>query len=128
MSDLAAKIFAVDDIEQELLEVPVWGVTVLIKSMTARDRAKMVGKAAGNNGQFALEELLPDLVIQCTFDPETGEQVFLPGDRDALMSKSAAAIEQIAGVAMRLSGMETEAVDEAGKDSSPTPSDASSSN
>jgi len=128
MSSLSAQIFAVDDIESELVEVKAWGVTVLVKSMTARDRAKMVGNAAGSNGLFNLEDVLPDLVIHCTFDPESGEQVFRPTDRDALLAKSAAAIEQIATVAMRLSGMDEDAVDEAGKDSSPTPSDDSSSN
>jgi hypothetical protein len=128
MSSLSAQIFAVDDIESELVEVKVWGVTVLVKSMTARDRAKMVGNAANASGVFNLEEVLPDLVIHCTFDPESGEQVFRPTDRDALLAKSAAAIEQIATVAMRLSGMDEDAVDEAGKDSSPTPSDDSSSN
>jgi hypothetical protein len=128
MSNLSSQIFAVDDIETELVEVKVWGVTVLVKSMTARDRAKMVASAANASGAFNLEEVLPDLVIHCTFDPETNEQVFRPTDRDALLAKSAAAIEQIATVAMRLSGMDEDAVDEAGKDSSPTPTEDSSSN
>jgi len=96
--------------------------------MTARARARMVGSAQNENGKFNLEEVLPDLVIECTFDPESGEKVFNPNDRDALMAKSAAAVEQIATVAMRLSGMGEEAVDSAGKDSSPTQSDDSSLN
>jgi hypothetical protein len=120
MSNLSNLIFAADDIESELVEVKPWGVTVLVKSMTARDRAKMIGDSVENNGAFRLEEVLPDLVILCTFDPETGEKVFADNDRDALMAKSAAPIEQIATVAMRLSGMDEDAVDEAGKDSSPT--------
>lgn len=128
MSNLSAQIFALDDIETELVDVKVWDVTLLVKSMTARDRAKMVASAASANGSFNLEEVLPDLVIHCTFDPETNEQVFRPSDRDALLAKSAAAIEQIATVAMRLSGMDEDAVDEAGKDLLPTPTDDSSSN
>jgi len=126
MSNLSNIIFAADDIESELVEVKQWGVTVLVKSLTARDRAKMIGGAVQNNGAFQLEEVLPDLVIASCYDPETGERVFLESDRDALMAKSAAPIEQIATVAMRLSGMDEEAVDDAGKDSSPIPSDASS--
>ena len=115
MSSLSEAIFAVDDIETELVEVPQWKVTVLVKSMNARDRAKMIGKSVADNGTFKLEEVLPDLVIHCTYDPETGEQIFLPSDRDALMAKSAAAIELLATVAMKLSGMDENSVDEAGK-------------
>jgi len=115
MSSLSDQIFAVDDIESEILEVKAWGVTIMVKSMTAKDRARMIGKSATASGQFDLEQVLPDLVIHCTYDPETGERVFLESDRDALMAKSAAAIEEIATVAMRLSGMGDDAADEAGK-------------
>jgi hypothetical protein len=128
VSNLSNIIFSADDIDSELVEVKAWGVTVLVKSMTARDRARMIGDSVENNGAFRLEEVLPDLVILCTFDPETGEKVFADSDRDALMSKSAAPIEQIATVAMRLSGMDEDSVDEAGKDSSSTETDASSLN
>jgi hypothetical protein len=117
MSTLSEKIFATEDIESEVINVPVWDVDVLVKAMTAKDRARMIGKAQADGGLFALEEVLPDLVIHCTFDPVSGERVFQPNDRDALMSKSAAAIELIATVALRLSGMGEQAVDEAGKDS-----------
>jgi len=128
MSKLSEQIFAADDIQSENVNVDVWSVTVQVRSMTARARARMVGSAQNENGKFNLEEVLPDLVIECTFDPESGEKVFNPNDRDALMAKSAAAVEQIATVAMRLSGMGEEAVDSAGKDSSPTQSDDSSLN
>lgn len=128
MSNLSALIFAADDIESELVEVSQWGVTVLVKSMTARDRARMITTGVSDSGVFRLENILPDLVIASTYDPETGERVFEDSDRDALMAKSAAPIEQIATVAMRLSGLEEDAADEAGKDSSPTPIDASSLN
>lgn len=127
MSTLSEKIFAADDIQSELLTVPQWGVEVLVKAMTAKDRARMIGKAQNeNDGIFALEDVLPDLVIHCTFDPISGERVFQPQDREALMAKSAAAIEGIATVALRLSGMGADAVDESGKDFSPTQSDDSS--
>ena len=127
MSSLSEKIFAADDIESELVEVAQWGVTLLIKSMSAKARAVMIDSAMSNNGGvFNIQQVMPDIVIQCTFDPETGERVFLDSDRDALMSKSAGAVEEVATVAMRLSGMTDEAVDEVGKESSPTQSAASS--
>ena len=127
MSSLSDKIFAADDIESELIEVTQWGVTLLIKSMSAKARAVMIDSAMSNNaGVFNIQQVMPDIVIQCTFDPETGERVFLDNDRDALMSKSAGAVEEVATVAMRLSGMTDEAVEAVGKESSPTQNDASS--
>ena len=128
MSNLSAQIFAKDDIASREVNVTAWDVTVLVKSMTAKDRARMINNAASTTGTFNLEEVLPDLVILCTFDPETGERVFAEGDRDALMAKSAAAVEQIATVAMELSGMTEEAVDASGKGFSPILTDASSTN
>lgn len=126
MSNLSAKIFAASDIESELVEVAQWDVTLLVKSITAKDRAVMISGSVENNGEFRLEEILPDLVIASCYDPETGEKVFQSQDRDALMAKSAAPIEQLAQVAMRLSGMDAEAVDVSGKGSTPTLNDASS--
>jgi hypothetical protein len=128
VSNLSNIIFSADDIESELVEVKAWGVTVLVKSMTARDRARMINSSVTESGGFQLEDILPDMVIASTYDPETGERVFQDGDRDALMSKSAAPIEQIATIAMRLSGMEENSVDEAGKEFLPTTTDGSSLN
>ncbi len=127
MSTLSEQIFAADDIQSELVNVEVWNVSLEVRSMTALDRARMISTAQDNDGKFSMETVLPDLVIHCSFDPETGERVFKDSDKKALMSKSAIAIEQIATVAMRLSGMSDGAVDEAGKDSSLTPTDDSSS-
>lgn len=126
MSKLSDIIIAADDIESETVEVPQWGVTVVVKSMTAGDRAKLLSGAINNGGQLDFEEVLPDVVILCTYDPETGERVFGPQHREAVMGKSAAAVETVATVAMRLSGLNDDAVDAAGKDSSETPTEGSS--
>ena len=119
MSNLSEIIFAKSDIAEEVIHVEAWGVDILVKAMTARDRARMVEQAGGDAG-INLEQILPDLVILCSYDPESGERIFLPSDRDALLAKSADPIEKIALKAMALSGMSEDAVDAAGKDSSPT--------
>ena len=128
MTVLSAKIFAADDIAEETVEVPEWGVTVLVKSLTAKARASMISEAMQNNGVFNFENVLPDMVILCTYDPESGERVFADTDRDALMTKAAAPIENIASVAMRLSGMTEEATATLGKESPSTPTEDSSTN
>ena len=127
MSNLSEIIFATSDIAEETIHVNAWDVDILVKAMTARDRAKMVEQAGGETG-MNLEQILPDLVILCSFDTATGERIFQPSDRDALLAKAADPIEQIAIKAMALSGMSQDSVDEAGKDSSPTPTAGSSLN
>lgn len=127
MTLLSAKIFAADDIAEESVTIPEWDVTVLVKSLTAKARAQMISEALNNNGVFNFENVLPDMVILCTFDPESGERVFGDNDRDALMTKAASPIENIASVAMRLSGMTEVATSALGKESPSTPTDDSPS-
>ena len=54
-----------------------------------------------------------ETVIASAYDPETGLRIFTDADRDALMSKSASAIDRIATVGMRLSAMDAKAADDA---------------
>ena len=128
MSELSAKIFAAQDIETQIITVRQWGVDVEVRSMSARDRSRLLASAVENDGRVNFEQVLPDVVILCTYDPTTGERVFGENDRDALLAKSATAIEQIATTALGLSGMSEDAVDEAGKDLSPTLTEDSSLN
>ncbi len=124
---LRDQIFATDDIEIEMVEVPAWKMTLEVRSMDARSRSKLIKSATQADGSIAMENLYPDTVIMCTFDPESGEQVFTDSDRDMLLSKSAAAIELLAMTAMKVSGLSAEAKTEAGKESPSTENEDSSS-
>lgn len=117
MSSLRDAILATDDIQKEPLLVPEWGVTVEVRGMSGAARADMMENAADEDGGLSFRSFYPEIVILCTFDPETGEQVFEAGDRDAVLSKSGSAINRIAEVGLRLSGMDKESRTEAGKDS-----------
>ena len=117
MSNLKDKILSADDTVAETLTVEAWNVTVQIRSMSGAARARLLQTAVDDGGKVDLAKIYPDIIIGCTFDPETGEPVFQPADRDALMQKSGAALDEVANVAMRLSGFSEKAVDKAGKDS-----------
>lgn len=123
---LRDRIFAVDDASRELVQIPEWNLEVEVRGMSGAARAALTEESVSNNGRMNLKKMMPEIVIGCTFDPETGEQVFSSEDAEAIMSKSGAALERITSVAMRLSGFGSEAVDEAGKGSSSTPSVGSS--
>ncbi len=113
-------ILAAQDIPSESVDVPEWGVKVEVRGMTGAERTRIMDKAVGQTGDVNLQFVYPEIVIATSFDPESGEQIFSPNDRDALLAKSANALDRLASVGMRLSGFTQESADVAGKDSSAT--------
>ena len=112
---LKDKIFAVDDIKKELVEVETWGVKIEVRSMSGLQRANLLNSAMDEKGKTNLKTLHSGIIIACCYDPETGAQLFDDSDSDRLMEKGSAAIEKLAGKAMTLSGLTPEAVKDAEK-------------
>lgn len=116
MSNLREAIFGAEDSESEIVPVPQWGgIEIEVRSMTGKSRAAFMESFTDDEGKVSWERLYPSLIIATSYDPETGERIFLPGDEDALNAKSAAALEKVASVALRLSGLSDKAEEEAGK-------------
>lgn len=112
------KILSAEDIVREAVEVPEWDVTLEVRGMTGAERTRIMALAMDSDGAgLDFQQVYPEIVIATTFDVDSGEQIFSPDDRVALMAKSAQAIDRIAMVGMRLSGFTKDAADEAGKDS-----------
>lgn len=110
--NLREKILNAKDIKEELVKIEEWDVEVIVKSMTGLERANFLKNSAGKDGSFDFEKLYPQLVIATTFDPETGEKLFSKEDRDILNSKSAGAIEKIAKIALKMSGLGDDSMDD----------------
>jgi hypothetical protein len=108
------------DIKYKDVEVPQWtrpdGTPVVIrcKTMSAAQRAAWIEASADKSGNFRASRMY-DMVLTNCFDPETDELVFEAGDRDTLMSKSAAAVELLQNAIFVLSGLTKEAEEEAVK-------------
>lgn len=127
--NLRDKILAVQDIPSETITVSEWDVDLLIKGMTAGERVTLMQNAYDSRTeQVNMSKVYPDVVVACAHDPETGEPVFTDSDKEAILGKSSASIEKIADVGLRLSGIGKEAQDAAGKDSSSTLKEDTSSN
>ena len=116
-SKLREQILNTNDIQTELVYVDAWKVDVEVRGMTGKERAKILNDL---KGQLDFERMYPQIVISSTYDPETGEKVFEWADIDMLNSKSGAALEKIAGVALQLSGLKDGQVAEAEKNSEKT--------
>jgi hypothetical protein len=121
--NLRDKILAAEDIPSETVEIPEWDVALLVKGMTAGERLLLMQNAYDQTTQQVnMAIVYPDVVVACAHDPKTGEAVFTDADKSDLMGKSSAAIERLANVGLRLSGIGKDEQDAAGKDSSSTES------
>ncbi|CAB4144674.1 hypothetical protein UFOVP1296_38 [uncultured Caudovirales phage] len=123
---LRDQILQCDDVQKEIIDVPQWNTKIAVHGMSGAARTQMIQNAADNDGVMNFAKMMPDIVIMCTFDPDTDEQVFSEADREALMLKSGAVLDLIVNTAMRISGLLEGAVDKAGKDFSNALADASS--
>ena len=116
-----------NDIPKKLVKVKEWNVEVEVRGMTGAERTRILDLAQGDGG-MNLQMDYPEIVISTAFDAETGEKIFSPEDRTALLSKSANALDALATVGMQLSGFLAETSNDLGKDLSETVIEDSSSN
>ena len=117
MSALKQAIADANDIESEVIFVPQWDVEIGVRTMDGNSRAQLLENYADEDGKVSFRNLYPELLILCTFDPETGEPVFedTDADRQLILSKSGKALEVVAKKAMEMSGLDEKAEERAGK-------------
>ena len=124
---LRDQILNSNDIPKELVKVKEWNIEIEVRGMTGAERTRILDLAQAGDG-MNLQMVYPEIVISTAFDADTGEKIFTPEDRTALLSKSANALDSLATVGMRLSGFLAETSNDLGKDSSETVIEDSSSN
>ena len=124
---LRDQILNSNDIPRELVKVKEWNIEIEVRGMTGAERTRILDLAQAGDG-MNLQMVYPEIVISTAFDAETGEKIFSPEDRTALLSKSANALDALATVGMRLSGFLAETSNDLGKDLSETVIEDSSSN
>lgn len=125
---LRDQILSLNDIPRELVFIKEWNLEIEVRGMTGAQRTRILDLAMDDKSGINLQLVYPEIVISTSFDPSTGELIFSPEDRDALLSKSANALDKLAQAGMRLSGFTQQASDELGKDSSETAIEDSSLN
>jgi len=107
-------ILKAQDLPQEEVYVPEWGGYVRVRGLTAAERDALESTMLQTNGQVRLENFRARLVAMSIVDEE-GNRLFSDEDVDALGRKSAAALQRVFDVAMRLSGLRAEDVEELAK-------------
>lgn len=109
-----AAILAATDLVTEDVDVPEWGGTVRVRTMTGTQRDAFGAAIAADqkaNGDKP-SSFSAALVAACLIG-EDGEPLFSGDDITALAGKSAAALERVAKVAGRLNGIGAAAVETA---------------
>lgn len=110
------KIRKAQDRTSEIVDVPEWGVTVEVRSMTGTQRSEIVTALTGD-GDNKMAALWGSMLVSCVYDPETGDPVFKEGDAAWLLEeKSSTVLDSLSNVCLRVAGIVEGAVDEAGKD------------
>lgn len=106
------QILAADDLKTERLEVAEWGGTVIVRTMTGADRDELEAAIVGADGRSKDATILRAKVVALSVVDEEGNRLFKFEEARELAKKSAAALARVAKVAMRLSAITDEAVEE----------------
>lgn len=133
--ELRDKIARAQDIKKEIVHSDAWDCDVEVRGMSGTARADVMAAAYDEDGNVDYKAFYPVVLIASCFVPGTTDEVgqytptdialFDAADRDLLNAKSAAALEELALPAMRLSGLSKDDLARAEKKSAATPSSAS---
>lgn len=123
MNNLLSKqaILQAQDVVKEQIEVPEWGGSVFVRSITAAERGQIEAAAArfkenkGKDDSFA-RNFTVKFAAMAICD-EKGDRMFADADLAQLALKNAAVISRIAEVAQRLSGFSKNDMEELEKNS-----------
>jgi hypothetical protein len=102
------QILEANDLSTEEVEVPEWGGSVRVRTMTGADRdafeASLVKVGSDGTRTADLTNMKAKLVA-LTVVNDNGFRMFEQGDVDRLATKSAAALERVFEVAQRINGL-----------------------
>jgi hypothetical protein len=113
----AEDILGADDLKPQPVQVPEWGGAVLVRGMTGTERDRfeasvMDDKLSGVSRDKLLENYRARLAAACLVD-EGGKRMFRSdAEVKRLGEKSGIALDRVAEVASRLSGLSDEDLEE----------------
>lgn len=114
------QILEANDLKTETVDVPEWGGSVLVRSLTGTDRdafeASMITVSTDGTRKPNMSNMRAKLVALTVVD-EAGRLVFDVSDVDRLARKSAAALERVFMAAQRINGIGVDAQEDIAKNS-----------
>jgi hypothetical protein len=125
--ELRSAIIASDDLPREPVEVPWVDEKLYIRGMSANDKDHWLVLHSPDLESFQWkEQATASLVAKCLVT-EDGERIFSDDDIEALGEKNGDTLTELRGVAMRLSGMNSQEAEVVAEDFAVAQNDASDS-
>ena len=118
------QILAARDIQTELVAVPEWGGSVMVRGLTGRGRDAMEARFTDARGKLDTDkgaDFRAAFVAQTVVDAE-GRRLFADSDIKALGEKSSVALQRVFDVAVRLSASRPADIDGIAEDLKDDPS------
>jgi hypothetical protein len=125
----AAAVLDLADLQDELVEVPEWGVRLRVRSLTGTERDAFEAsllETRGRSREVNLRNMRAKLVAQSVRKADDS-RVFSDGQVEALGRKNAAALQRVFRIAQRLSGLAEDEVEELTRELGEDPSVGSGS-
>ena len=97
-------ILKADDLPRELVQVPEWGGTVWVRTMTGAERDAFEASVAASADTPNLTNIRARLAVLCVVD-DKGKRLFADADAEALGGKSAAALSRVFEAGQKLNGL-----------------------
>jgi len=104
-------IFAADDLETIEEDVPEWGGTVKLRTMSGKEREQYFRALMKHKADDIPKNLFQTLVIICAVDDD-GNQLFKMEDLPELSKKNGAVLDRLTKAAGDLNGLTDQSVDD----------------
>lgn len=121
-----AQILAADDLKEEVVDVPEWGGSVIVRSINGQDRDQFeIGSLNLSMARQPVNMRARLVVLSCF--GEDGKRIFKDEDIESVSEKNALVLDRLFTVAARLSGITEQVRALTKKNSRPTTGPGSSS-
>lgn len=107
-------ILQAQDLQTQDVDVPEWGGSVRVRSLTGAERETFGKALMGADGKPDLTGYAAKLLALCIVD-EAGASQFTEADVQVLQGKAASALERVFRAAEKLNGMAADSVEAAEK-------------
>lgn len=120
MSSIRDLIAAANDIgDGEVVDVPEWGVKILVVSPTVEARSALLEQFPSTEGEGVdFKALFTSVLIATCHDPDTREPVFTDADSEMLLGKNGAVVQRLFEVCQKAAGLNAPEAIDSGKDGS----------
>lgn len=93
------------ELGSELVSIPEWDVKIEVRARTVKQQYDLLKKTRNAAGDLDEMMLAVETIMACSYDPDTGEQVFDPADRDMLLDSDSGPFQLLLQAATTAAGL-----------------------